>query len=318
MDTGIDSGVDTGSSDSESTSMSLGSPVVPDTYQDSMLSCPEEEPRAVFGLNQSLGSLALQKLRESGLASASNQPFSSDLRSSLRNSINANNAANNSYEQHTHTSKIRPGTITQRKLSSICRRSIIYPKAANIIGERKLRNAANSDNLYTVMQLLEDGIDPCAADERLRSPLHFAACKGYTSIAQLLINHGADTNQRDVVGNSPLHLAACTGDVAMVTLLLRSGTDVNALDNSGRTPIHLAQSKLKLLQNNSNYSSNQVKNEVLQIIEMMHVFLQRSGKCEQIDILNIFSSRLQNHQTREEVDSDVKELLFNLTHLSLQ
>lgn len=51
----------------------------------------------------------------------------------------------------------------------------------------------------------------------------------------------------------------------MVTLLLKAGTDINALDNSGRTPIHLAQSKLKLLQNNRAYSSNQLKLEVLQV-----------------------------------------------------
>ena len=37
-----------------------------------------------------------------------------------------------------------------------------------------------------------------------------------------------------------------------MTLLLRAGTNVATLDNNGRTPMQLAQSKLKLLQKNSN------------------------------------------------------------------
>lgn len=66
----------------------------------------------------------------------------------------------------------------------------------------------------------------------------------------MLLERGADPNQRDVIGNTALHLAACTNHTEMVTLLLKAGTDINAIDNSGRTPLHLAQSKLKLLQQN--------------------------------------------------------------------
>jgi len=107
------------------------------------------------------------------------------------------------------------------------------------------------------------------------------------------------------VGNTALHLAACTNNIEIITLLLTAGTDINSLDNSGRTPLHLAQSKLKMLQSmqrsNLSINSNQIKSEVLQVVEMMSVYLQRSGKNAEVELLSAFTNRLHLHQTREEV-----------------
>lgn len=222
------------------------------------------------------------------------------------------------YEQHDHTGKMRPGIVQKKHDVRWKHVDGIYPRVRDVLGERRLRIAANTNNAEDVIKLLEAGVDPCAADDRKRTALHFSACKGYTDIAMILLDRGANPNQKDVVGNTPLHLAACTSNIQMVTLLLKSGTDVSALDNSGRTPLHLAQSKLKLLQIDTHYSSNQLKKEVLQVIDMMQIYLQRSGKSAEVDLLNSFSSRLHHHQTREEVDLDVKELLFSLSHLNLQ
>ncbi|GIX99402.1 ankyrin repeat domain-containing protein 54 [Caerostris extrusa] len=150
-----------------------------------------------------------------------------------------------------------------------------------------------------------------------RSALHFAAAGGHTEIARLLIERGADLIN-GLVGNTPLHLAACTTHIEMVTLLLKAGTDINALDYSGRSPFQLAQSKLKLLQRNTEYSSAQLKTEVEHVLEMMQVYLQRSGRSVEMDLINSFSNRLHHHQTREEVDTDVKDLLSSLSHLNIQ
>ena len=40
---------------------------------------------------------------------------------------------------------------------------------------------------------------------------------------RVLLQHGADPNQKDAIGNTALHLAACTSNIPMVTLLLKSG-----------------------------------------------------------------------------------------------
>lgn len=86
--------------------------------------------------------------------------------------------------------------------------------------------------MLTVRKLLQDDIDPCAADDKGRTALHFSSCNGNESIGrfplkdlrmsnarfnfnthsltliavQLLLSHGADPNQRDSLGNTPLHL----------------------------------------------------------------------------------------------------------------
>ena len=120
------------------------------------------------------------------------------------------------------------------------------------------------------------------------------------------------------MGNTPLHLAACTNHTEMVTLLLKYGTDVTTMDKSGRSPLQLAESKLKILQAGEGKEVSGLKLQVLQVLEMMQVYLQRSGKQAAVDLLSSFTSRLQLHQTKEEVDIDVQDLLSNLSHLSIR
>ncbi|XP_063479158.1 ankyrin repeat domain-containing protein 54 isoform X2 [Symphalangus syndactylus] len=64
---------------------------------------------------------------------------------------------------------------------------------------KRLRDSANANDVETVQQLLEDGADPCAADDKGRTALHFASCNGNDQIA------------------------ACTNHVPVITTLLRGG-----------------------------------------------------------------------------------------------
>ena len=139
------------------------------------------------------------------------------------------------------------------------------------------------------------------------------------SAAKLLLDRGADPNQQDVIGNTPLHLAACNNNIKMVNLLLKSGADVNAHDKSGRNPLQLAQSKLKLMQNSSSgIVDNSWKAEVVSVVEMIQTYFQMSGEMAQLDVFSSFSSRLQLHQTKQEVDMDLKDILASLSHLNLE
>ena len=52
------------------------------------------------------------------------------------------------------------------------------------IGERKLRLAANTNDLDRLKTLLDSGIDPKSCDEFLRTALHLAASKGYTEVVR--------------------------------------------------------------------------------------------------------------------------------------
>ncbi|GBN67789.1 Ankyrin repeat domain-containing protein 54 [Araneus ventricosus] len=281
-----DSGVDTGSESNESNCMSVGSPSRLEDDKD-INDFVEKAHPAYSSLVVPFGNL---------------QPATCSYGFS-------------DYRQQEQVRKIKPGL---RRKNAVRWKQQPIPDIENLIGERRLRAAANNNDIETVKNMLDNGIDPCSADGRQRSALHFAAAGGHTAIARLLIERGADPNQRDSVGNTPLHLAACTTRIEMVTLLLKAGTDINALDYSGRSPFQLAQSKLKLLQRNTEYSSEQLKREVTHVLEMMQVYLQRSGRSGEIDFINTFSNRLHHHQTREEVDTDVKDLLSSLSHLNLQ
>ncbi|XP_054155118.1 ankyrin repeat domain-containing protein 54-like [Oppia nitens] len=220
----------------------------------------------------------------------------------------------NSEEQHDLKPKMRS---IRPKSHDIKRKHI----SKDITGERLLRRSANCNDIETVRRLLDEGIDPVSCDERSRTALHFAACKGNTQIAQLLLEKGANPNQKDAIGNTPLHLAACTNNIQVITLLLSAGTDIHSLDNSGRTPLHLAQSKLKLIQSmqrsDSTINSKHLKNEVMQVLEMMSIYWHRSGKNAELELLTTFTNRLHLSQTSEEVGTDVSDLLTSLSHLSL-
>ncbi|XP_060101463.1 ankyrin repeat domain-containing protein 54 [Heteronotia binoei] len=193
----------------------------------------------------------------------------------------------------------------------------VGPMGKEIHALKRLREAANANDLETVQQLLEDGADPCASDDKGRTALHFASCNGNDHIVQLLLDHGADPNQRDGLGNTPLHLAACTNHVPVITTLLRGGARVDALDRAGRTPLHLAKSKLNILQEGLSQSLEAVRLEVKQIIQMLREYLERLGRHEQREQLDDLCTRLQMTSTKEQVD-EVTDLLASFTSLSLQ
>lgn len=72
-------------------------------------------------------------------------------------------------------------------------------------------------------------------------PLHFAALSGHTSIAKLLLHHGADINclcAEDL--QSPLHCAASRGHAEVVSLLISKGAEVDIRNASNATPLHHA------------------------------------------------------------------------------
>eukprot|EP00096_Caligus_rogercresseyi_P000565 TRINITY_DN11020_c0_g1_i1.p1 TRINITY_DN11020_c0_g1~~TRINITY_DN11020_c0_g1_i1.p1 ORF type:complete len:290 (+),score=111.70 TRINITY_DN11020_c0_g1_i1:511-1380(+) len=187
------------------------------------------------------------------------------------------------------------------------------------LSEKKLRSAAGLNDEETLQRLLKS-TNPNASDGHKRTGLHIGAAKGYARIVSILLEAGADPNQKDALGNTALHLAACTNHIDVVTLLLRAGTDVSTLDNNGRTPMQLAQSKLKILQKNSSGGAemSKVKTEVAQVLDMMREYLTKSGINAYDDLLNNFSSRFNLHQTVDQVNSDLQDLLDSLGNLSLR
>ncbi|WP_243517973.1 MULTISPECIES: ankyrin repeat domain-containing protein [unclassified Candidatus Cardinium] len=87
------------------------------------------------------------------------------------------------------------------------------------------------------------GLDVNTSDPHTgNTPLHIAACKGYTDIIDLLVEKSNTIlNAQNNSGDTPLHLAVIRGDKDIVASLVeKPNIDVNAQNRSGNTPLHLA------------------------------------------------------------------------------
>jgi len=75
-----------------------------------------------------------------------------------------------------------------------------------------------------------------------RSPLHWAAYKGFTDCIRLLLFMDAYHGQKDKEGCTPLHWAAIRGNLEACTVIVHAGTneDLMAKDNKGLTPAEVA------------------------------------------------------------------------------
>ena len=70
--------------------------------------------------------------------------------------------------------------------------------------------------------------------------LHWAADRGRTKVAEILLSEGFDVNALDDCGQTPLHYACSCGHLEMVSLLLDHKADSAIKDEDGCTPLDAA------------------------------------------------------------------------------
>ncbi len=133
----------------------------------------------------------------------------------------------------------------------------------------QLIDAARRCQPARVRRLLKMGAMVNVKDGAGFSPLHYCALNGCTSVAEILLSHGANPNEPKGVppfanpnqvmdtarrlqmddifyvlrlqdGSTPLHWAAMVGRIKMGKLLLKYHANRNARDRDGNTPLHWA------------------------------------------------------------------------------
>jgi ankyrin repeat protein len=92
------------------------------------------------------------------------------------------------------------------------------------------------NNIKQVEKILDKGININVTDKLGRTPLHYAAIRGYVKIAELLLDRGANVNAVDSSKQwTPLFYATFMGDQKMIELLMSRGADMTIKDTFNRT-----------------------------------------------------------------------------------
>lgn len=110
-------------------------------------------------------------------------------------------------------------------------------------GFTALHLAAFFGRVRLVQELLDRGADPNAwATGAIRvQALHSACAASHERIARLLVEHGADVDQRQDGGSTPLHSAAANGLTDLCDFLVEHDADPKALTDDILTPADLAE-----------------------------------------------------------------------------
>ncbi|MDR1979850.1 MAG: ankyrin repeat domain-containing protein [Synergistaceae bacterium] len=82
-------------------------------------------------------------------------------------------------------------------------------------------------------------------DKNGRAPLMYAVDRNHVTVAQALLNAGADVNELDKEGYTPLMRAVTVGKADMVAALLEAGADMGVASPGGETAMSIARRRNK-------------------------------------------------------------------------
>jgi ankyrin repeat protein len=91
--------------------------------------------------------------------------------------------------------------------------------------------------------LLEHGADTETRDDGACSPLDRSSDRGHEEVVRVLLKNHADVNSLDRFKWAALHWASHSGEVAAARVLLENGADANAKEHAGETPLYLARNE---------------------------------------------------------------------------
>ena len=107
----------------------------------------------------------------------------------------------------------------------------------SVIGMTPLHFAARGPNSTSMAILLKRGASASAKNKWDQGPLSIAAYfQNDPSFFRLLLDHGADINEKDCNGSTPMR-CTFTNNYRTASYLMSRGADINDRDDSGSTPL---------------------------------------------------------------------------------
>lgn len=151
-------------------------------------------------------------------------------------------AVDNSQQTALHWAAVR-GSIT---VADVLLQNGARVEAADVNGYRAVHVAAQYGQTSFLNHIVAKyHADFDVPDNDGRSPLHWAAYKGFADTVRLLLFRDASQQRQDKEGCTPLHWAAVRGNIEVCTILVHAGTkqEIMVKDRSGNTTIQLASDK---------------------------------------------------------------------------
>ncbi|KAM0937954.1 putative protein S-acyltransferase [Dioscorea sansibarensis] len=152
------------------------------------------------------------------------------------------NAADNTQQTALHWAAVR-GSVAVSDVLLQCGARI---EATDLNGYRAVHVAAQYGQTTFLNHIIARyGADFDVPDNDGRSPLHWAAYKGFADTVRLLLFRDANHERQDKEGCTPLHWAAIRGNMETCMVLVHAGTkeELMVKDKSGFTPAQLASDK---------------------------------------------------------------------------
>ncbi len=173
--------------------------------------------------------------------------------------------------------------------------------------------AAKKGDAVTLRQALAAG-GRCdmADDDCSRGPLSLAAQHGHLGCIKVLLEYGADIDERDIEMDSPISLAAAWGHTECVCYLLEKGADVNS-DSANGTPliqaarcacaecVQLLLDKGADVNEGSSYGTTALKEAIMQqSAECVKLLVEHGAKVTEADFFGFNEMMLAVQSGNEE------------------
>jgi hypothetical protein len=136
--------------------------------------------------------------------------------------------------------KMKPNEDFETVVDYAIENDIDINTQTNITMNNFLHTAILEKNENQANILIQKGADLNQKNTNGQTPLHLAVDEGLEKICELLLEKGADVNSQDSQKNTPLHYAVNSKNKNIATLLLKYGAKIDLKNNIGTSPVHLA------------------------------------------------------------------------------
>jgi len=165
------------------------------------------------------------------------------------------------------------------------------PEKKNEKGETPIIPACAKGNVKLVLSLLKQGHSVNAGDALGWTALHEASNYGYVDIVNVLLDHGADINNRGgpcCEGITPLHDAAACGHLEVIDCLLDRGANPLVRTNKGETPLDslIACRNRVILEEKKELDSNKLAH-FWSIVERLGECLKKAGHTPPVPLTDV-------------------------------